>query len=60
MVEKLSRRVSGIVVAEINAGQMVHPVRENSRCPVVGATWAPGTLIEPRVIVDAIQAVDDS
>ena len=60
VVEKLSRKVSGIVVAEINAGQMVHPVRENSRCPVVGATWAPGTLIEPRVIVDAIQAVDDS
>ena len=60
VVEKLSRKVSGIVVAEINAGQMVHPVRENSRCPVVGATWAPGTLIEPRVNVDAIQAVDDS
>ena len=46
-----------MVVAEINAGQMVHPVRENSRCPVVGATWAPGTLIEPRAIVDAMQAV---
>ena len=57
VVEKLSRKVSGIVVAEINAGQMVHPVRENSRCPVVGATWAPGTLIEPRAIVDAMQAV---
>lgn len=57
VVEKLSGRVSGIVVAEINAGQMVHPVRENSRCPVVGANWAPGTLIEPRTIVDAMQAV---
>ena len=57
VVEKLSRKVSGIVVAEINAGQMVHPVRENSRCPVVGATWAPGTLIEPRAIVEAMQAV---
>jgi len=57
VVEKLSRRVSGIVVAEVNAGQMVHPVRENSRCPVVGANWAPGSLIEPRVIVDAMQAV---
>ena len=57
VVEKLSRKVSGIVVAEIKAGQMVHPVRENSRCPVVGATWAPGTLIEPRAIVDAMQAV---
>jgi 2-oxoglutarate/2-oxoacid ferredoxin oxidoreductase subunit alpha len=57
VVERLSRRVSGIVVAEVNYGQMVHPVRENSRCPVVGATWAPGTLIEPRAIVDAMQAV---
>ena len=57
VVERISRKVSGIVVAEINAGQMVHPVRENARCPVVGASWAPGTLIEPRAIVDAMQAV---
>ena len=57
VVEKVSRKVSGMVVAEINAGQMVHPVRENARCPVVGANWAPGTLIEPRVIMDAMQAV---
>ena len=57
IVERLSSKVSGIVVAEVNAGQMVHPVRENSRCPVVGANWAPGALIEPRAIVDAMQAV---
>lgn len=57
VVEKLSRKVSGLVVAEVNAGQMIHPVRENSRCPVVGANWAPGSLIEPRTIVDAMQAV---
>jgi 2-oxoglutarate ferredoxin oxidoreductase subunit alpha len=57
VVEKLSSKVSGLVVAEINQGQMIHPVRENSRCPVVGASWAPGTLIEPGVIVDALQAV---
>ncbi len=57
IVEKLSNHVSGLVVAEINAGQMIHPVRENSRCPVVGANWAPGTLIDPTAIVDAMQAV---
>ncbi len=57
VVEKVSRKVSGLVVAEINAGQMIHPVKENARCPVVGANWAPGTLIEPRTIVDAMQAV---
>jgi 2-oxoglutarate ferredoxin oxidoreductase subunit alpha len=60
VVEKLSRRVNGLVVAEINYGQMVHPVRENSRCPVVGANWAPGSLIEPRAIVDAMEAVTAS
>ena len=57
VVEKLSSRVSGLVVAEVNAGQMIHPVRENSRCPVVGANWAPGALIEPRAIVEALEAV---
>ena len=57
VVEKLSSHVSGLVVAEVNYGQMIHPVKENSRCPVVGANWAPGTLIEPGAIVDAMQAV---
>ena len=60
VVEKLSSRVSGLVVAEVNYGQMIHPVKENSRCPVVGANWAPGTLIEPGAIVDAMQAVSAS
>jgi len=57
IVERVSRRVSGMVVAEVNAGQMVHPVRENARCPVVGANWAPGSLIEPRTILEAMEAV---
>jgi len=60
VVEKVSSRVSGLVVAEVNFGQLIHPVKENSRCPVVGANWAPGTLIEPRVIVDAMEAVTAS
>jgi 2-oxoglutarate ferredoxin oxidoreductase subunit alpha len=60
VIEKLSSRVSGLVVAEINYGQMIHPVKENSRCPVVGASWAPGTLIEPQTIVEAMQAVATS
>ncbi len=57
VVEKVSGRVSGMVVAEVNAGQMIHPVRESARCPVVGANWAPGSLIEPRAIVEAMEAV---
>jgi 2-oxoglutarate ferredoxin oxidoreductase subunit alpha len=60
IVEKVSRRVSGMVVAEVNAGQMIHPVRENARCPVVGANWAPGSLIEPRAVIDAMEAVATS
>jgi 2-oxoglutarate ferredoxin oxidoreductase subunit alpha len=57
IIERASRRVSGMVVAEVNAGQMIHPVRENARCPVVGANWAPGSLIEPRAILEAMEAV---
>jgi len=57
IVERVSRKVSGMVVAEVNAGQMIHPVRENARCPVVGANWAPGSLIEPRAILEAMEAV---
>jgi hypothetical protein len=46
-----------MVVAEINYGQMLHPIRENSRCPVVGVNCAPGVLIDPRAIVDALEVV---
>jgi 2-oxoglutarate ferredoxin oxidoreductase subunit alpha len=57
VVERVSRRVSRMVVAEVNAGQMIHPVRENARCPVMGANWAPGSLIEPRAILEAMETV---
>jgi len=56
-VERASRKVSRIVVAEVNAGQMIHPVRESARCPVIGANWAPGSLIEPRAILEAMESV---
>jgi 2-oxoglutarate/2-oxoacid ferredoxin oxidoreductase subunit alpha len=57
VIDRISKNLTGLVVAEINYGQMIHPVRENSHCPVVGASWAPGTLIEPATILDAMQAV---
>ncbi|MDV3277001.1 MAG: 2-oxoacid:acceptor oxidoreductase subunit alpha [Nitrososphaerales archaeon] len=57
IVEKISSRVNTIVVPEINYGQMIHPIRENSKCPVVGVNLAPGTLIEPRTITDALELV---
>ena len=56
IIEKLSMRVSHMVVAEINSGQMLHPVTEAARCPVTPVTWAPGTLIEPLSITKAMEA----
>jgi 2-oxoglutarate/2-oxoacid ferredoxin oxidoreductase subunit alpha len=57
VIERVSSRLHALVVAETNYGQLVHPVREHSRCPVVGANWAPGTLIDPERILDALQVV---
>jgi 2-oxoglutarate ferredoxin oxidoreductase subunit alpha len=57
VIDRISKRVHDMVVAEINYGQMLHPIRENSRCPVVGVNWAPGVLIDPRAIVDALEVV---
>jgi 2-oxoglutarate ferredoxin oxidoreductase subunit alpha len=57
VVDRVSRKVNDILVAEINYGQMLHPVRENSRCPVAGVNGAPGALIEPRSIVEALEVV---
>jgi 2-oxoglutarate ferredoxin oxidoreductase subunit alpha len=57
VIERVSRKVGNIVVAEVNGGQMLHPVTEASRCPVVGVNWAPGTLMSPDTIVDALEVV---
>ncbi len=55
VIERLSQRVNVLVVPEINFGQLVHPVREHAKCPVIEVNWAPGSLIEPNVIVDAVE-----
>lgn len=57
IIDRVSRKVNTIVVAEINYGQLIHPIREHSKCPVVGANWAPGKLIHPDAILDALQVV---
>jgi 2-oxoglutarate ferredoxin oxidoreductase subunit alpha len=57
VVDRVSRKVNNLVVAEVNSGQMLHPVSEFSRCPVVGVNWAPGTLLGPDTIFDALEAV---
>jgi 2-oxoglutarate ferredoxin oxidoreductase subunit alpha len=57
VVQKLSSKVDAIVVPEINNGQMIHSVRENANCSVVGVNWAPGSLVDPGTIVDALEVV---
>ncbi len=57
IVEKASRKVNNIIVPEINYGQIIHPVRENSVCPVIGVNRAPGQLIDPSAILDALEVV---
>jgi 2-oxoglutarate/2-oxoacid ferredoxin oxidoreductase subunit alpha len=57
IVERASRKVNNIVVPEINYGQMIHPIRENSECPVIGVNRAPGQLIDPSAILDALEVV---
>ncbi|MEM4298287.1 MAG: 2-oxoacid:acceptor oxidoreductase subunit alpha [Nitrososphaerota archaeon] len=55
VIERLSQRVNALVVPEINFGQLVHPVREYAKCPVLEVNWAPGSLREPIVILDAVE-----
>jgi 2-oxoglutarate ferredoxin oxidoreductase subunit alpha len=55
VIENVSRRVNALIVPEVNYGQVVHPVRENAKCPVSSVNCAPGMLVDPRSIVDALE-----
>ena len=57
LIEKISHKVNAIIVPEINYGQIIHPIREHAKCPVIGVNWAPGSLIPPHVIHEAIEVV---
>jgi 2-oxoglutarate ferredoxin oxidoreductase subunit alpha len=57
LIKRISRRVNAIVVPEINYGQYMHPVREHAECSVVGVNWAPGSLIPPNIILEAVEVV---
>jgi 2-oxoglutarate ferredoxin oxidoreductase subunit alpha len=57
IIESASRKVNNIIVPEVNFGQLIHPIRENSQCPVVGVNRAPGALMDPSAIVDALEVV---
>ncbi len=55
VIEKISQRAHTLVVPEINFGQLVHPIKEYAKCPVIEVNWAPGSLIEPSVILDVVE-----
>jgi len=54
-VGRLGRRVTVIVVPEMNLGQMVHVVAAAAHCPVVPFNQMDGTVIYPALLVDAMR-----
>ena len=58
LIAALSKKVKGILVAEINAGQMVQDVRlaVNGAVPVEQFGRLGGIVPEPEEIVNALQA----
>lgn len=54
-LEALCRDRKAVLMAEINMGQMVHPLREVSPVPVRLLDHAGGGLHSPRAILEAIQ-----
>jgi len=57
-IERISRRVKRVVVAEMNRGQIVREVARVSRgrTQVVGVNRADGEMIEPAEILSAVEA----
>ncbi len=56
-VSRLSERVQALLVAEVNMGQMVHSVREHSRCRVDHLGLPGGRIFHPSEILKAIRKV---
>ncbi|MFB6095303.1 MAG: transketolase C-terminal domain-containing protein, partial [Halodesulfurarchaeum sp.] len=55
--DALAEQVEDIVVAEMNLGQYVHPVREHVDVPVTAHTHAGGEIPQPAEIVDTVREV---
>ena len=58
-IEALSERVEQIVVAEMNLGQYVHPVREHATVPVAAHTHQGGAIPQPAEIADTVREVTE-
>ena len=56
-IETLSTSVERIVVAEMNLGQYVHPVREYASCPVAAHTHAGGAIPRPEDVAETVREV---
>jgi 2-oxoglutarate ferredoxin oxidoreductase subunit alpha len=56
-VEDLSGAVESIVVAEMNLGQYVSPVREHASCPVAAHTHQGGAIPRPDEVADTVRGV---
>lgn len=56
-ITELSTEVEQLVVAEMNLGQYVHPVREHAACPVEAHTHQGGAIPQPTEIVDTVREV---
>ncbi len=54
-VAALGCRVRGILVPEMNLGQMVHPVAAAATCPVVLHPQMDGTVIYPQPLVESMR-----
>jgi 2-oxoglutarate ferredoxin oxidoreductase subunit alpha len=57
VVRDLSTEVERIVVAEMNLGQYVHPVREFSSCPVSAHTHQGGEIPRPDEVAATVREV---
>lgn len=56
-IRAVSESVDHLVVAEINLGQYVHPVRERAACPVASHTHQGGEIPQPAAIAATVEEV---
>ncbi|MEF8776107.1 MAG: 2-oxoacid:acceptor oxidoreductase subunit alpha [Haloarculaceae archaeon] len=53
-VEELADAVDILVVAEMNLGQYVHPIRERATCPVAAHTHQGGAIPQPQAVAATV------
>jgi 2-oxoglutarate ferredoxin oxidoreductase subunit alpha len=56
-IKQLSNKVKKIIVAEVNLGQLVHPIREYADCEVISLPHPGGRLHTPEQIIAKVKEV---